>query len=483
MGLYELLDVFDDKLINWIEKNTKNLVDYWDIRAEIKSGNSLEFTNRKSKEISSYELVECSIRALYEGKWGFYVLKDLNSNTIKQGMESAIKFCKVPSISINNPFKINEVDSYNKKIRIKSKKKIIDVPIEEKINLLKEHEDIAFNYSKKVKNTKTTYIDKHVKKIFLNAFGSKIFQEMEFVRLFSTVFAAENGVIQHSMNSVAGIGGFEIVETKKARAISKKSAKEAIELLGASSPVGGKFTVIMDPKLVGTFVHEAIGHSCEADLVLQKESVLKGKIGEKIANESVTISDNPILGQGTLFSLPYELYGSYVYDDEGIKSKKVDIIKEGILINFLHNLETASRMGTSPNGHGRASTAGSIPQVRMGFTYLEPQDWELEEIISETKHGILCEDFQYGYTDTTTGNFQFKCRISSLIENGEKTKLMRDVSLGGMSLEILNRISAIGNKKTFNYSDGICGKGGQGVRVCSGGPFIRVEDVIIGGLN
>ncbi|MHA1328978.1 MAG: metallopeptidase TldD-related protein, partial [Promethearchaeota archaeon] len=153
-----------------------------------------------------------------------------------------------------------------------------------------------------------------------------------------TVFAAENGVIQHSMNSVAGIGGFEIVETKKARAISKKSSKEAIELLGASSPVGGKFTVIMDPKLVGTFVHEAIGHSCEADLVLQKESVLKGKIDEKIADESVTISDNPILGQGTLFNLPHELYGSYVYDDEGIKSKKVDIIKEGILINFLHNL-------------------------------------------------------------------------------------------------------------------------------------------------
>jgi len=81
-------------------------------------------------------------------------------------------------------------------------------------------------------------------------------------------------------------------------------------------------------------------------------------------------------------------------------------------------------MGTSSNGHSRASTAVSIPQVRMGFTYLEPRDWELEEMISETKHGILCEDFQYGYTDTTTGNFQFKCRISSLIENGEKTKLM-----------------------------------------------------------
>jgi len=71
--------------------------------------------------------------------------------------------------------------------------------------------------------------------------------------------------------------------------------------------------------------------------------------------------------------------------------------------------------------------------------------------------------------------------MSYKIENGEKKELMRDVSLSGMTLEVLNRISAIG--KELNYSDGMCGKGGQSVRVCDGGPYIRVEDVIVGGLN
>jgi TldD protein len=93
----------------------------------------------------------------------------------------------------------------------------------------------------------------------------------------------------------------------------------------------------------------------------------------------------------------------------------------------------------------------------------------------------LCEDFKYGYTDPSTGNFQFKCKLSYKIKNGEKTELMRDVSLSGMILESLNKISAIGNK--ISFSDGMCGKGGQSVRVCDGGPYVRIEDILVGGLN
>ena len=60
---------------------------------------------------------------------------------------------------------------------------------------------------------------------------------------------------------------------------------------------------------------------------------------------------------------------------------------------------------------------------------------------------------------------------------------MRDVSLSGMILEALNKISAIGNEKTFDYSVGMCGKGGQLVRVCDGAPYIRIENITVGGLN
>ncbi|GAH06604.1 unnamed protein product, partial [marine sediment metagenome] len=205
----------------------------------------------------------------------------------------------------------------------------------------------------------------------------------------------------------------------------------------AKSPVGGKFTIIADSKLAGTLIHEALGHACEADLVLSKESILEGKIGQEVAFDDINVVDDPSIGQGSKFGLPYELFGRYFVDDEGIPSQKTVLIENGVFKNYLHNLETSSRMNVPPNGHGRASSSSSKPQVRMGFTYIEPKDWNVDEMIQDTKNGILCEDFLYGYTNPTTGNFQFKCKFSYKIKNGEKQELMRDVALSGMILEVL----------------------------------------------
>ncbi|MHA1349715.1 MAG: TldD/PmbA family protein, partial [Promethearchaeota archaeon] len=345
------------------------------------------------------------------------------------------------------------------------------------------HEKIAASSSKLVTNTRTIYMDGVSNYIFINSFGSKIKQKLSYLRLLNMVYSRKAGITQRSINSVGGLGGFEIVSTEKAENLSEKTARESIKLLDAKSPIGGQFTIIADPKLAGTLIHEALGHACEADLVLSKESILKEKLGKEIALPDITVIDDPSMGQGKTLGLPYELFGSYFIDDEGIPSQKTVIIENGVLKNYLHNLETSSRMNLPPNGHGRASSSSAKPQVRMGFTYIEPKDWNIEELIQDTKNGILCKDFLYGYTNPTTGNFQFKCKFSYKIENGEKKELMRDVALSGMILEVLRKVSAIGDKKSFSYSDGICGKGGQSVRVCDGGPYIRVDDITVGGLN
>jgi TldD protein len=483
MEISEDLKPIDDNLIKQLNQIAKQNISYWDIRTEVNNGTSLDFTNQKSKEISSFEIINCGVRAFKNGGWGFSVLKDLQKESIKIGLEKAIKLARLSESLAKIKFNITQNEPLIANFTSKSKKNIDHIDIEDKIKLVKNHEKIAAEYSKYVKNTHTIYMDGHSQTLFINSFGSKIFQDLSFLRLFCMVFTNKNGETQSSVNSVAGVGGYEIAETEKANNLSKKTAKEAIDLLDAKSPVGGKLTVISDSKLTGTIIHEAFGHACEADLVLNNESILKGMIDSKVASEQVTIIDNPSMGQANQFNLPYELFGSYFVDDEGIPSQKTVIIENGILKNYLHNLETSSRMGVPPNGHGRASVSSERPQVRMGFTYLEPKNWSLEDIIEETKNGILCEDFQYGYTDPTTGNFQFKCRFSYKIENGEKKEIMRDVSLSGMILEALNKISAIGNEKSFNYSVGICGKGGQRVRVCDGAPYVRIEDITVGGLS
>ena len=483
MEIPDELKEIDEKLITELHQVAKNKAEYWDIRAGVNHGTNLDFTDQRSKEISSYEIIECGIRTFFNGGWGFCVLKDLNRESIKDGFQKSIKLAKLSESLSKNKFKIIERDPLIQNFKIIGKKNLGEIDVDEKIKLVKDHEKIASEYSSKIKNTHTLYLDGHTQSLFLNSFESNIFQDLSFLRLFSLAYAQENGVLQRAVNSVAGIGGYEISETEKAKLLSSKTAKEAVNLLKAKSPIGGKFTIIMDPKLTGTFIHEAFGHACEADHVLNKESILEGRRGEKIAIEEVNIIDNPTMNQSKKFNLPYELFGCYFVDDEGIPSQKTVIVENGIFKNYLHSLETSSRMDEVPNGHGRASSSSSRPQVRMGFTYLEPRDWNLEEMIEDVKNGILCEDFQYGYTDPTTGNFQFKCKLSYQIENGKKKHLMRDVAISGMTLEILNKITAIGDQHTYNYSDGSCVKGGQSIRVCDGGPYIRIENITVGGLN
>ncbi|TFG11773.1 MAG: TldD/PmbA family protein [Promethearchaeota archaeon] len=481
MELMDDLKFIDTGFIKNLNDLASNKIEYWDLRCEASIGTNIDFTDQKSKEISSYEVYDCGIRTFINGGWGFLVLKELSAESILKNFEKVIKLARLSESLTESKFKIKERDPYIKDFKIEGQKAFTNIDIEEKINLVKQHEKISSEYSKKIKNTRTLYYDGVADSIYLNSFGSIIKQKLALARMFSVSYAQQNGIIQQGRNSIGGLGGFEIMETENALKISKKSAKEAVQLLDASSPKGGQFTVIMDPKLCGTYIHEAFGHACEADHILNKESILEGKIGEQVANDQVTIIDNPTIGLGKQFGLPYEFFGSYFIDDEGIPAQKSIIVEDGMFKNFLHSLETASRLECEPNGHGRAASPSSKPQVRMGITILETGDWTAEEIISDTKKGVYCEDFQYGYTDPTTGNVQFKTRLSYKIEKGEKTELMRDVSLSGMTLEVLNRISAIGNE--IGFSDGMCGKGGQSVRVCDGGPYIRVDNIMIGGLN
>jgi TldD protein len=115
----------------------------------------------------------------------------------------------------------------------------------------------------------------------------------------------------------------------------------------------------------------------------------------------------------------------------------------------------------------------------MTSTFLQPGNWQIEEMIEDLKEGLLCENWVYGYANPAVGDFQFKMERAWKIERGEKTHLLRDAALSGMMLEALNKITAI--SKEIKFDDGACGKSGQHIPVSSGGPYIRINDNVIGG--
>ncbi|TFF89041.1 MAG: hypothetical protein EU548_08145, partial [Promethearchaeota archaeon] len=240
MDIIDELKVFDDDLIAKLNTLSNDKIDYWDIRAGLTLGNHIDFTNQKSKEVSSYDVLNCGIRTFLNGGWGFYVLNDLDKASILQGFSKAIKLAMQSELLSKRKFQIQERKPLVKDHKIQSKIPLKEIGIEEKISIVEEHEKIASNYSKHIVNTRTVYIDNHKSSLYLDCLGSFLYQEMEILRLFSSVYASENGVTQNALNSVGGIGGIEILKNEKASNISRQSAEQAIQLLHAKSPIGGK---------------------------------------------------------------------------------------------------------------------------------------------------------------------------------------------------------------------------------------------------
>src|SRR5919202_221701 len=123
--------------------------------------------------------------------------------------------------------------------------------------------------------------------------------------------------------------------------------KRGAKLLDARHVSGKKATVILDPAMVGLLSHEAIGHTVQADFVLSG-SVVKDKIGRKVASDLVTLVDS---GKSEIAG---NAGGTIIVDDEGVAAGRIAIIDKGILKSFLHNRESALIFGTDSTGNARA---------------------------------------------------------------------------------------------------------------------------------
>ncbi len=268
-----------------------------------------------------------------------------------------------------------------------------------------------------------------------------------------------------------GPEGYQTVETFHAKA--KKAADRAVSLLAAPPVTGGKYTVITNPLLTGAFTHEAFGHLSESDFVYENERMKElMQLGKRFGVPELNIIDDG--------SLPGGL-GTHRYDYEGVPTRKNYLIKEGILVGRLHSRETAAKMGEQPTGNARAVDYHHPPIVRMTNTYLEPGKDSFEDMLKNIKLGVLAVDTIGG--NTAMEMFTFSAAYGYMIRDGQVAELVRDVVLTGNVFETLLNIDRIGNVLEWAPNGpGGCGKGGQQpLRVGLGGPYVRIQNCVIGG--
>jgi len=337
------------------------------------------------------------------------------------------------------------------------------IPLEEKSALLAGIEKSA--KSPGIVNTRANYIERVENVHFSDSSGHEYSYRMTRSGFNVLAVASRNGDLQMGYEREHSIHGFNLRHQEE---VGRKAATTALALLDAGAPKGGKLKAVLDPELAGVFAHEAVGHASEGDLIQEGNSVLKGRIGERIGNDILTIVDDPGLRE----------FGFDPVDAEGVAVKRTEIIRNGVINAFLHSRESLAAVGHGSAGHARAMP-GEPPLVRMSNTFIEAGDATEEEIFAECKNGIFLKGSRGGQVDPGRGIFQFNAEYGYLIENGECTRMVRDVSLSGEILKTLHGISLCGNRRVM--SPGYCGKGGQNVPVSDGAPHILLNDAVVGG--
>jgi len=408
-----------------------------------------------------------ALRVLVNGAWGFASIGSLDEEVLADATSDACRMAKAAGLRLKAPIKLAKVKVVEDRVHIKASKNPSEVAMEEKIKTAAEINRSTLCYDKRIKSCTIDYLDVTGTSYFASSEGTWIEQDKLYVWARMAATASQKGIFASSREEIGSTAGFEVFDTETPVTVGTKLAKRAVEQLEAKTPKGGTFPVVLGPNVVGVFVHEAFGHLAEADLALAG-GLLATSLGKKIGSDAVTFYDD-----GTLVGA----FGSFKYDDEGVKTQKTLLVEDGVVKGLMQNRETAQKFNAEPTGNARAEDFRVEPIIRMRNTFMAPRDHTFEELVEDVKSGYYFKSFRGGQANLD-GTFQVGIQEGYEIVNGEIGDPVRNASISGNTLETLFKIDAVG--RDFELSPGRCGKG-QTAFVCDGGPHIRVKEVIVGG--
>ncbi len=452
-------------MIDKLQKTCQSIdADYVEVRLHEGRSSSVTYSGKELEDIGERTGLGGCIRVLKNGGWGFTSFNDLN-----QMQKFARLALKQANLVNEKPFLPAPVEPIKQVYRSKPKKNPADYSLSEK-------QELAARYNRnllsndRITTTNVRYSDSGGTRYLVNSDGTALEQSYSFCGIMLAAIAVDGRNVQRAYDVKGDLRGFDNVLNMEE---SCENVKErAIELLKARPLEAGVYDVIVDPKLCGVFVHEAFGHLSEADHIYEnprlREVMQPGeRFGPDILN---IIDDGSLKGEA----------GHIAFDDEGVPSRRTQLIKDGILVGRLHNRETAGKMGEKPTGNARAISSNHPPIVRMTNTFIEPGESNFEQMLENTPDGLYAKGMLGGQTNMEM--FTFSSEEAWKIENGEITDKVRDVVLTGNVFKTLANIDMIGSDFHMFGGLGGCGKGGQSpLRVGDGGPHCRIKNVVIGG--
>jgi TldD protein len=420
------------------------------------------------------------VRAFIDGAWGFASTSAMSTQAIDVAIAQAIAAARATArVKAKVGEKAKDApagDAWRSGVfRTDAVEPLASRPFDEKIALARDTEARARRGSGLITSASCTYTELVDEKFIATSDGARVHLFDAKPELRVSAVASKDGELSTHMEASGKTGGLrELFARRSPQVLAERAAMIATDLLRAPPPPGGKQRVILAPDVVGLLVHEAIGHTVEADFVLSG-SAAAGKLGARVASELVTLCDSGMseheAGAG----------GIVLVDDEGVPTRKVELIERGVLRSYLHNRETAAHFGVEPTGNARAFEYDNEPLIRMRNTYIEPGATPLADMIAGVEDGWLLQGAKNGQADANA-EFMFVVAEAYPIVGGKLGTLHKGTTITGDAFEVLTSVDAVGDAFAWDLGSGYCGKG-QPAKVDAGGPHVRCTATLAAGAD
>ena len=470
----------DEEIVDYaLDYSQTKSVEYAEVRALSQVQDRLVVRNGVLEVYASSIDSGFSVRIMAKDGIGFASTNRWSKEEAKEIVNLAMRYASAANRKEKLVF--TKEKAVEAKWAVTQKAKLEDASVQDKVAAFVEINRALSSCGVNVVATLSQFSIDLISKYFVNTEGSRISSLTPILGAFVFITVKEQGKTEQAYEQFGYSGGWEAFREWK---ISDRMIHDARVLknviIKAKAVKSGEMDLVCGSDVAGIAAHESCGHPMEADRILGREMSQAGRsfvykggnywIGTKIGSDVVTIVDDPTIENS---------YGYYLFDDEGIAARRRFLYKNGIINEFLHNRESAAKLGTQSNGSSRSVNYDREPIVRMANTFVLPGEFSEEELVEDVKYGIYMKSFTEWNIDDKRFNQRYVGREAYLIENGKLRHPVARPVIETTTEKFWTAVDAV--SKNVEFDAATCGKGDpqQGVPVYTGGPSLRLRKVFV----
>jgi len=419
--------------------------------------------DRRIERMVDAESAGLGVRVVVNGSWGFAATADASLAGAERAAAEAVEIGKASaSLRQGPPVVLAPEPVHEATFATERRTDPLDVPLARKVELLLAANE-AMLAVEGVRKAHAYIQAKRERRTIASSEGTRVALDLVTTGCGLDATAVDGGDARSRKYEPPVLnGGWEVVEEADLRGEARRVGEEAVEKLHAPPVESGEYDLILLPSALWLNIHESVGHATELDRVLGMEESLSGGSFAGLEQLGSLRYGSALINFRVLNTRP-GLLASTGFDDEGVACQDWDIVSEGILVGYTTNREVAPAMGAERSrGSCRADSWANIPILRMPNVCLLPgrERATVEEIIADTKRGILIDGDGTFSIDSRRLNFQFGGDAFWLIRDGRRAGMVRDVTYQSITPEFWGACDALADEREWQpFGTLNCGKG------------------------